>query len=304
MTIIKTKTLYPIPGTFSVSDPEIAYCKRIISVHRSGTQYFLVEPTGPPGNYEFAYIASSGDLVVNYDDPFNPNETVFVIYEPGDGEIIISPPVEPPPPTVCLMPGSVSVVVNLDYTVTVTMPEMGYFVVRITADSDPCSGTEVAGGSTGGGDTWISPVLPDGTYKACVLRQCPPSLVSDFTSSVPFEIASVPPPPDNFGARKYPPPTGIQIVNITGIPLVVNSGAFPLNAAGEMLSARHEAFTGSIGVVVKVLGGQKVTVALYKNGPLVQYLVAFKPTSGNVAITFNPISVTPSDNLFVALDYT
>jgi len=305
VTRIETITLYPTPGEFSVSSPVIAGAKNIISVHRSGRQYHLVEPNQPPGNFEMAYIASSGDLVVNYADPFNANDTVFVLYEPGaPGEVVVTPPVVPPEPVICPLPGSVSVVVNPNDTITVTMPSMGDYIIGIIYDFQVCGLFPAYSGTVTAGDVWISPVLLPNAYKVCVQRKCSDSLFSEHANSVNFTIAPTPVVPDNFGIRKSVPPTDIRILSVTGIPYTISNGAFPLDDPDETIGARHEGFSNKkIAVMVKVQPGKKVVVALYKNGPLVQYLVAFSVFGGNVLLTFNPISTAPTDNIYLLLGY-
>lgn len=111
-------------------------------------------------------------------------------------------------------------------------------------------------------------------------------------------------PPSNLGARKIPADSAIRITGITGIPFVILAGSFPLTAPLQDIFMRHET-TGSVQIKAQInmKKNQQVVVALYKNGPLVQFIVV-NMNATSTTVTFNPISVTPSDNLFVALDYT
>lgn len=296
------KTYFAEAGAHIIDDPALALGV-IYDVSRSVDLTEVPYGTDPlPG--QFSYHSPTGRLTFSEDEPFNdsagpsyaPGEPVTVIYK------AIGAPVLPPPepPTECPTP-SPTLEITAPGVVRVRMPALGNYLVDIIPAAGSCGDTPLQSATITGGDSYISSLLPAGFYKACVRRDCGGGMLSPAAASNTIEIVL---PPANFGARKVPADTEIKILSVTGFPYVIRSGSFPLSSALQEMSARHEGFTAVISVAVQVKKKQQVVVGLYKNGPLVQFLVAYRTTPGNVTLNFTSITATASDNIFVALDYT
>ena len=291
------KTYFTEPETTQLLDPTIALGV-IYDLSRSGTDLQeTVEQTDTPPNGFFSYWPDYGYIFFNKDTPFMPGEWVTIIYK----AIGIPIPPPPEPPEECPVP-----VVTLEMTapgvVRVRMATVGNYRVEIIlgvglcGDSPPLQSATITGG-----DSYISSPLPEGSYKACVRRDCGGGMLS---AAVQSNTVAIVIPPINFGVKKDPSDTEIKILSVSGFPYEIRSGSFPLVTGGQELLARHEAFTTSIVVVVQVKKKQNVVVSLYKNGPLVQYLVGYRTTPGNVTLTFTATPILSTDNIYLLLGYS
>ncbi len=82
---LTTKTYWPLPGSYTISDGSIAYVK-LLKVKREGTSYDIIR-AGTPTNRQVLYTASSGSLTFSV--AFNGDssgatdvtEKVYVLYD-------------------------------------------------------------------------------------------------------------------------------------------------------------------------------------------------------------------------------
>jgi hypothetical protein len=76
-----SKTYYPLPTLYSITDANLAYCKMLL-VARSGVE-FNVDTTGlneGGGNY-CLYTPSTGTITFYDQQPFLDNESINIVYD-------------------------------------------------------------------------------------------------------------------------------------------------------------------------------------------------------------------------------
>lgn len=294
---VNTKTYFSPVGDYGFIDPELAF-GTIYSFSQNGQPDFTEVPYDeyddpPPGS--FMYSPVTGEIRINPETPFLVG-FLTVIYK------AIGRPTPPPPepPMVCENPTITASVISVKH-LRFQFGAVGNYITDILPGSGNCGDTPIATVVSNDTDNFAYGPVEEGSYKACTRRDCGGGM---FSGQVPSNTVTVVLPARNFGVRKVPADTAIKIVSITGIALEARSGSLPLTTASQEAWFRHENYFGSIKVTVQVKKNQQVVVGLYKNGPLVQFIAVNQPVAGNHTVTFNPISATPSDNLFVALDYT
>lgn len=76
------KTYYPTAGLYQVIDASIAYIKPLM-VTRSGMVYNLTTNMALVNSTDnfYSYTLASGTLTFDINNPFNPNESVNIVYE-------------------------------------------------------------------------------------------------------------------------------------------------------------------------------------------------------------------------------
>lgn len=291
-----TKTYQVEEGSTQILDQTIAM-GQIFDLSRSGTdlQETPERNNTPPDGY-FSYSPDFGYLFFNLDNPFQAGEWVTIIYKAVG--IPISPP--PEPPMVCEAPTVVGALASVS-VIRFSFGQPGDYEISVIPGAGTCGDTPLEYANVTGGDSYLTRGLSGGTYKACVRRKCGGGL---FSSQVTSNTVTVILPPNNFGARKLPSDTRIKITSIIGVTYTVRSGTLPLVTTEQEMRGRHEGFT-SVGIRVNITvnKNQQVVVALYKNGPLVQFIAVNQSTAGAAFVVFNPISALPSDDVFVVLGY-
>lgn len=79
--MILSVTYYPFTGQTSITDAQLAYIRPLL-VARSGVEFnvdtFALNEGG--GNF-CLYTASTGTITFNENQPFNPNESVNVVFK-------------------------------------------------------------------------------------------------------------------------------------------------------------------------------------------------------------------------------
>lgn len=296
---VNKKTYFSPVGNTSFYDPALALGV-IYSFSQQGQNDYIQDPwdefSDPlPGH--FMYNVANGHMRVNPGTPFLPGFLTVIYKAVG---IPVPPPPEPPP--FCELPGVPVISLVGVNTIRVTMPAIGDYIVELIPAAGSCGDVPVRSMVIYSGTITNFPDQTDGTYKVCARRMCGGELYSGRVVSNTINIA---PPPINFGARKVPADTAIKILSISAVPFITRSGSYPLVTASQTILGRHEGFTPrQIIVKITVNKKQQVVVALYKNTALVQFIVVYLANAGSTFVTFNPISATPTDDIFVALDYT
>lgn len=282
-------------GATSITDAALAFAT-ILDVTRSGQDLEQVDAT--PTGAEFTFDLATGRFDFDPDNPFTIyNEPVIVIYKAG-----VAPPTPPePPPVLCEFPVSVTLEEIAGYKMRVTLPSAGNYTVRIMDTAEPCGGTALETGVIIGGTFYETIAYPNGTYAACVYKDCGGGNISPDTRSNDVTIAI--PVPDNFGARKVPASTAIKLLSVGGLAVTLSSGTYPLVTANAEVSGRHEGFTGVISVTAALPAFGHCVIGLYKNGPQIEFKTATRGlTAGNETVNFTSRTYLSTDDIFVILD--
>jgi hypothetical protein len=290
------KTYQVEEGGTRILDPTIGM-GLIYDLSRSGTDLQETEElTEDPPNGYFSYDPNFGYLFFNKDTPFNAGEWVTIIYRAVG--IPIPPPPEPPP--TCENPTVVASVYNVK-NIRLKFGAAGDYMIDIIPSSGTCGDTPVVSATISGTDVYVSGPLVAGSYQACVRKNCGGGLLSgQVVSNTVVIVLSQ----QNFGARKGPSDTRIKITSIVGVTYETRSGSLPLVTMEQEMRGRHEGFSNvRIRVNITVNKKEQVVVALYKNGPLVQFIAVKQSTAGAAFVLFDPISALPSDDVFVVLGY-
>lgn len=293
------KTYFSPVGDTSFVDPALALGV-IYSFSQQGQNDFIEDPWDEfseplPGH--FMYNVANGHIRVSPETPFLVG-SLTVIYK----AIGIPYPDPPEPPVICENP--TPIVGNLvgESMIQFSLPGIGNYIYDLIPGGGSCGDTPLQSGSVMGGDYILVGPLEAGSYKACVRRDCGGGMYSGAVASNSVAIVI---PPWNFGARKVPADMAIKIVNIIGVPYTLRYGSLPLITASQEMRGRHEGFTlRNIIVKLTVKKKQQVVVALYRNGTLLQFIPVYLASAGPASVTFNPIAAVPTDDIFVALDYT
>lgn len=294
---VYTRTYIGAPGATTVVDAALAFCTPL-SVSRSLRG--LTHVDADPVDEQFTYDENTGTFAVDPNNPFTEfSETFIIVYKSG-----IVPPTPPePPPVLCDYPVSVTLEEIAGYRMRVTLPSAGNYTVRIMDTSEPCGGTALEAGVIIGGTFYETMAYPNGTYAACVYKDCGGGNISPDTRSNDVTIAI--PVPDNFGARKVPASTAIKLLSVGGLAVTLSSGTYPLVTANQAVSGRQEGFTGVITVTVALPAFGHCVLGLYKNGPQIEFKSAARGSSaGNVTVNFTSRTYLSTDNIFVILDLT
>jgi hypothetical protein len=292
---VYTRTYEVSAGVVSVTDAALAFCTPL-SVSRSRKGLTLVDAA--PVEEQFTYNEGTGEFAWDPDNPINDGgETVIIIYKSG----IVPPPPPEPPPVLCDYPVSVTLEEISGYRMRVTLPSAGNYTVRIMDTAVACGGTALETGVIIGGTFYETMAYPNGTYAACVYRDCGGGNISPDTRSNDVTIAI--PVPDNFGAWKVPASTAIKLLSVGGLAVTLSSGTYPLVTTNQAVSGRHEGFTGIITVTVALGAFGHCVIGLYKNGPQIEFKTAVRGSSaGNVTVNFTSRTYLSTDDIFVILD--
>lgn len=291
------KTYYSPFGDSMFVDPGLAL-GTIYSFSVNGEYDYTEVPWDEfnyPASGQFMYHRPTGTIKVSPDYPFLPGFITIIYKAIG---IPIPPP--PEPPMVCEEP-TVVASLSAPNVIRFQFGGAGNYKIQVIPGAAFCGSTPLIDGTVNGGDSFLYGPVPNGSYKACVQRDCGGGMLSGQVTSNTVTVAI---PPQNFGARKDPPDTEIKILSVTGVPYTIRSGAFPLVTGGQEMRGRHEGFTANIVVKLQVKKKQQVVVALYKNGPLVQFIPVYQANAGVATVVFNLITATAADDIFVLLGYS
>lgn len=76
------KTYYPIAGQVNVTDANIAY-SQLFMVARTGVVHVYTNDPNElnSGDPYYQYIPATGTIIFNLSNPFQPNESINIVYE-------------------------------------------------------------------------------------------------------------------------------------------------------------------------------------------------------------------------------
>lgn len=243
---------------YQVTLPGLAYAI-IHRVFREGTTLEPVVNIPPDGSPTFAYDYSTGVFTFGTEGNGNP-EIIEIVYLAG-----IDVPPDVPPGEVCEIPMGASVVVNDNYTVSVTMPTSGDYFVTISLAADGCGVDPIRSGNVSGGVTFTTVAFTDGDYVVCIRRRCGSDVNSGWLT-IPFTVdTSIPPPPPEPNGKILNTHLDGQLQGLAPAFYSLASGSFPMPNGYSVRDIYHNGYTGKLLLsVLKItpFGGAYVKVRI------------------------------------------